>query len=142
MTPARLPLRAACTLALALALCSHAAPAQTRHVDEYGARRYPAELVGRWVPDSAAPGDTSRLVVRQAFGGLVWTDGTAHGTGQWVVHWQSIDPRQPPTPWLCDQREIPGIIDCEPFTVTGQAPGRALVIKGVRWRELSAPPPP
>ena len=142
MFAARPPVRAACALALAFTLGAGSATAQQRHVDEHGSRRYPMELVGRWVPDSSAAGDTSHLIVRQPYGGLVWSDGAAHGAGQWVVHWQSIDPAKPPTPWLCDQREIPGVIDCEPFTVSGEAPARVLVIKGVRWRELPSAPPP
>ena len=111
------------------------AHAQQAHVD-MGDRRYPAEVVGRWVPDSAASGDTTHLVVRQPLGRLIWTDGSAHGSGQWVVHWQSIDPRKPPSPWLCDQRVIPGVVDCHVVQVTGTAPSRVMTLDSARWREL------
>jgi hypothetical protein len=125
------------TLAVAVAIGMFAvsASAQQAHVDT-GNRRYPAELVGRWVPVGAAAGDTTHLVIRLPLGGLVWADGTTHGAGQWVVHWQSLDPAQAPTPWLCDQRVVPGVVDCEPYTVDGKAPARVLTIKDVRWREL------
>ncbi len=120
---------------LAVAAAPRATRAQQAHVD-MGDRRYPADVVGRWVPDSAAAGDTTHLMVRQPLGRLIWFDGLAHGAGQWVVHWQSIDPRKPPTPWLCDQRAIPGEVDCQPVQVTGTAPARVMTLKDARWREL------